>query len=82
MAWVPPHPDSGNEWEPVQDMRRRFNIEFIYTPTLIHPELCRHVTEEECQEVDESMQRHAQKQRELYIQINPEIGKYKVSKPQ
>ena len=41
-------------------MRQRLGISYNYTPTLLHPENCRYVSEEECQHADESLQQHAQ----------------------
>ena len=43
-------------------MRLRLNDTSFqnYTPQLVHPEVCRHMTREECQRGDENLQRHAE----------------------
>jgi len=48
------------DFESVHAMRKRLGISYNYTPSLLHPELCRYVTESECQHVEESLRRHAQ----------------------
>lgn len=79
-AWVPPRPGSGVEWESVHAMRERLGIQFNYTPSLIHPEICRYMTEEECQRGDENLQKHAVSHRALQEQRrhNPNLGTFKV----
>jgi len=57
-SFVPPHPDSDiaqNGWEPLYPRN--------YTPTFVHPALCRHLKDDECQDVDERLQDHAQRHR-------------------
>ena len=81
-AWIPPPPDKIHEFESVHEMRRRLNVTFEYSPTLIHDEACRHMTESECRDADVSMQQYAQDQRNLQgwrISASPEIGDFKVS---
>ena len=80
-AWVPPKPGSGMEWESVHDMRRRLNLTFSYSPELLHPEICRYMTEHECQAGDENLRAHAKAHRALQSakNHNPNIGTFKVS---
>ena len=62
-AWVPPLTADGRidtSFETVQAMRKRLGIAYNYTPSLLHPENCRYVSEEECQHADESLRQHAQ----------------------
>lgn len=63
---VPGHPEV---WEPLGDYRRRLGIEFNYTTKALHPEICRHLTQDECERKD----RHA---RELQTR-NQAIGSQK-----
>lgn len=79
-AWVPPKPGTEVEWEPVHAMRQRLNITFNYTPTLVHPEICRYMTEEECQRGDENLQAHGKAHRALQNdqKHNPNLGSFKV----
>ena len=63
-AWVPPLAPDGKSvdpsWETVHTMRARLGLVYNYTPSLLHPEVCRYVSEAECQHADESLQQHAQ----------------------
>jgi hypothetical protein len=80
-AWIPPHPDfAQTEWEPVHDMRRRLGIEYNYSTQVLAEELCRYVTEEECEHADQSMREHIHSQRSIQKQQrkNPNVGKIKV----
>ena len=76
-AMVPPHPDSNLvAQEPVLDYRLRQhshndNSQTLYHPTFVHPELCRHLSNDECQDVDENLQDHARRHRSLLVQPNP-----------
>ena len=81
-AWVPPKPGSGIEWESVHDMRQRLNITFDYTPTLLHPEICRYMTEHECQKGDENLQAHGKAHRAMQTarKHNPNLGTFKVGR--
>jgi M6 family metalloprotease-like protein len=67
-GFVPPHPDSdlAETFEPVFAKRRRLQRSYNYTPSFIHPEICRNMNEEECQDVDESLQDHARRHRQLW----------------
>jgi len=80
FAWIPPPPGVGDEWEPVEAMRKRAHITFDYQPTSLHPELCRYLTAKECQTADESMQQHAASLKQIQSKRleNPSMGKFKV----
>ena len=80
FAWVPPRPGSSIEWESVHDMRERLNITYDYTPSLLHPEICRYMTQEECQDGDESLKAHGRAHRKLQQDRmhNPNLGTIKV----
>jgi M6 family metalloprotease-like protein len=65
VCFVPPPLDSRDGWEPVQTMRLRLGLEFNFTPSLINPEMCRYLSEEECQTADQALIEHAQKMRNL-----------------
>lgn len=69
-GFVPPHPgsDLAENWEPIHAMRRRLQQPYNYTPSFVHPELCRYMSEEECQDVDESLQDHSQRHRRSWEQ--------------
>lgn len=71
-AFIPPKPGSDLEktYEPVHTYRRRLNITYGYHPTHMHAEMCRYLTEAECQDADESMQRHQQRHRDLQIKFH------------
>lgn len=75
-GWVPPHPKSSlvHNFETVHDMRRRLNIQYNYTPQLLHPELCRFTSEEECQEADENLRHHAESHRRDLLVTAPSIS--------
>ena len=66
-GFVPPLQDDNNDtsWEPVDQFRRRLGMAYNYTPSLIHPELCRYLTPGECRHADESLQEHGRKMRRL-----------------
>lgn len=57
--------NNSSSWETVHQMRRRLGIQYNYTPSLLHPELCRYLNEDECQHVDEALQEHGRKMRKL-----------------
>jgi hypothetical protein len=65
-AFVPPKPGSDLEatYEPVAQYRARLGIDFSYQPRLLHPELCRYLSEEECQHADEALQQHGKAHQE------------------
>jgi hypothetical protein len=67
FGWVPPRPGSDLEqtYEPIHAYRRRLNLSYNYHPKLLHPETCRYLTEQECQDADESMQRHAHRHQQI-----------------
>lgn len=46
-------PDGKEGWEPVHKYRARNGIEFNFEPRFISPEMCRYLTEEECQREDD-----------------------------
>ena len=69
-ALVPPHPDS--ELAETWDRRRLRN--HTYLPRFVHPELCRYMNDEECQDVDESLQDHAIRHRSLYEEPEPDAA--------
>jgi hypothetical protein len=86
QSFVPPrdHDDSNGGWESVHAMRRRLGLHYNYTPSLLNAELCRYLSEEECQDADESLKEHARKMQRLpHIarqrrQLNPNIGVVKI----
>ena len=71
-AFVPPRPGTelAATYEPVHLYRQRRNITYNYEPKFLNPEMCRYLTEEECQRGDETMiehgKRHQAIQKELY----------------
>ena len=80
-CWIPPHPNSELEWESVHDMRRRLKQPFNYTPSkFLDAELCRFLTEEECEEADINMQEHVRAHKELQTRArtNPNLGSINV----
>lgn len=79
-AWIPPHPSNRDGFETVHAMRRRLSLPFNYSSVFINPELCRYLTEEECEETDKMMEKHvkAHKQLQKQIQYNPSLGKINV----
>ncbi|CAB9526476.1 Pre-pro-metalloprotease PrtV [Seminavis robusta] len=81
-SWIPPHPDSKLQWESVQDMRRRLNLEpFNYTTSRhLNAEWCRYLTEDECEEMDISLQEHVEDHKALQKETrrNPNLGKINV----
>lgn len=50
VAFLPP--EDWEEWEPVHVYRQNQGIEYSYQPKHINPELCRFLTEEECERED------------------------------
>ena len=82
-AWIPPHPKANADWESVHDMRRRLDQPFNYTTQTIAPEMCRYLSEEDCETADMNMQTHATShkaiQKALWRQrANPNVGNIKV----
>jgi M6 family metalloprotease-like protein len=71
-AFVPPHPDSGlaEQWESVHHYRRRLGNQCNYMPRFVHPELCRYLNDQECQDVDASLHDHATRHRSLWETYN------------
>ena len=57
--------EEDDEWESVDVMRRRLGIVYNYKPDLLNPELCRYLTEVECQRANDAMRKHATKMRNL-----------------
>jgi M6 family metalloprotease-like protein len=57
FGFVPPKPGSDLEqsYEFVAEYRAKRNISYSYVPTSISPELCKHLTEVECEHADRSM---------------------------
>lgn len=51
--------------ESLSAMRERLGVAFNYTPDLLHPEICRYLTEEECRDANDSLQAHARKMKKL-----------------
>jgi M6 family metalloprotease-like protein len=56
-AFQPNHPDYQDEWEPLGEFRRRRGMEFNYTTTDLHPEICRHLNQSACEGMDERARR-------------------------
>lgn len=80
-SWIPPHPNATKDWESVHDLRRRLNIDFGYsTSRYVDAEMCRYLTEEECEENDKSMQEHVRAHKKLQTQVrnNPNLGSIQV----
>lgn len=93
-AWIPPRPGTevADQWESVGAMRQRLGIAFNYTPSLLHPEICRHMTEDECRQGDQDLKTHSRRHRALQQQQqlsqsqqtpnvrghNPNLGTFKV----
>jgi M6 family metalloprotease-like protein len=63
-ALVPPHSDSGlvEHWKSVHHFRSPLD----YMPRFVHPELCRFLNEQECQDVDMCLNDHAIRHRSLW----------------
>ena len=81
QCWIPPHPDFATEkWEPVHGMRRRLGLEYNYSTQVIAEEMCRYLSEEDCEDADLSMKMHIASQKRIQHQSrrNPNIGKIKV----
>lgn len=83
FSWV--YPRSADDpqkrdpnFETVHAMRKRLGINYTYTPSLLHPEMCRFVTEEVCESIDNNLRRHAASHRRLQGSPNPNLGKIKV----
>jgi hypothetical protein len=81
-SWIPPHPNSTIPWESVHDMRRRLGHSFNYTTRFVDAELCRFMTEEECEEGEAALAEHAKAHRGIQKQFrnNPKAGKVNVSR--
>lgn len=74
-AFVYPLPGTHmGEWDSVENYRTSHNITYKYQPKHIHPELCRHVSEETCQVDDEAAAQHAEEKRQR--RLNPSTGTY------
>jgi len=70
-AWIPPLRQNGwneSNWESVHDMRQRLGQTYNYTPTLLHPELCRYLTPEECRDHDVALRDHGRRHRQRIVQ--------------
>lgn len=80
-AWMPPHPNATIKFESVHEMRRRLNKGFNYTTRFVDAEMCRYLTEEECEESDERMKEHAEAHKKLtrMTRSNPSLGRINVS---
>jgi hypothetical protein len=70
-GFVPPKPgsDLAKTYENVHAYRQRLGITYHYKPKLLNEELCRNLSEEECQRADESMQAHAKSHQEIQKQL-------------
>lgn len=65
-GFVPPHRDLlEEEWEPVASHRISNGISFKYTPTRLHPEICRYRDEKTCSQLDEAFLNHTVQRRDL-----------------
>lgn len=55
-------------------------MHYNYTPQLISPEMCRYVSEEDCEDADMSMKEHVESQKSIQKRRrkNPNLGKIKV----
>jgi hypothetical protein len=71
VAFVPPKPgsDLAKTYESVHAYRQRLGITYNYKPRLLSDELCRNLSEAECQQADESMQAHAKSHQEIQRQL-------------
>jgi M6 family metalloprotease-like protein len=52
-------------YETVHEYRRRLGIEYKFTPQWVSPEMCRTISEEQCQELDASFERGVRSNRKL-----------------
>jgi M6 family metalloprotease-like protein len=73
LSFVPPSSSNANEnaqkqWESVHPYRERRGLAYGYEPKLLSPELCRDVTEAECEEMDTTFQELALRNRNFQIQ--------------
>lgn len=82
LSWIaPPYPNSTTEWESVHDMRRRMQQPFNYRVSkYMDAEVCRYLSEEECEEADLMMQQQVEAHKSLQIQVrnNPNLGSINV----
>jgi hypothetical protein len=76
MAWVPPPRDRRQEFESVHAMRRRLGQPFNYSTTFVDAEMCRYLSQDQCQESEAMMRKHvdAHKSLQKQIQQNPNLG--------
>jgi M6 family metalloprotease-like protein len=66
MATFPPTQELRDEgYETVHEYRRRLGIDYKFTPQWVSPEMCRTISEEQCQELDESFERGVRSNRKL-----------------
>jgi hypothetical protein len=49
--------NSGEEWESLDNFRRRRGIDFDYNTTALHPEFCRHMNQSACEGLDSRARR-------------------------
>ncbi|CAB9506586.1 Immune inhibitor A peptidase M6 [Seminavis robusta] len=64
-GFVPPPLDSHEGWEPIHQMRQRLGLQYNYTPDLLNPEMCRYLSEQECQDADEALIAHSERMKKL-----------------
>ena len=52
------------QWEPIEDLRARWQMPFHYKPVALHPEECRYLTELECAQADQMKATHIEQSRQ------------------
>ena len=66
MATFPPTQELRDEgYETVHEYRRRLGIEYNFIPQWVSPEMCRTISEEQCQELDASFEQGVRSNRKL-----------------
>jgi M6 family metalloprotease-like protein len=56
-------------WESVHDLRKRLGIDYKYKTRLINPELCRTISEEQCEAIDNRMIDEGRRKREMIDKV-------------
>jgi hypothetical protein len=72
-AWCLAPPLLHDEWERVDEMRARLEIDYNYEPQYVDSEHCRFLTEAECEDYDQDYGRQLRERR-----LNPSEGDFKV----
>jgi M6 family metalloprotease-like protein len=79
-AFVPPI--NNEDWESVQDYRRRMGMDYTYQTKSIHKEVCRYLTEDECKKMDDDFGEQAKRNRDQLNPLNPHKRQLRPLNPQ